>query len=133
MIAFDTIKPSGYPAPVNGVVGDWLRAQGRDNMRPAHVHFLIAKDGYKTQFAQVYDSTDEFLETDSQFGVTAPLVGQFVQHLNEPAPNGSQPAQWFSLAHTLVLLPGVSVLPKAPISGKTLDERPVQTVLRRQA
>jgi len=45
-----TVKPAGYPIPVNGPVGDLLRAQGRHNMRPAHIHFLISKPGYKTQF-----------------------------------------------------------------------------------
>ena len=42
------------PVPVNGPVGDLLRLQGRHNLRPAHIHFLIAKAGFKTQFAQVY-------------------------------------------------------------------------------
>jgi hydroxyquinol 1,2-dioxygenase len=133
---FETIKPSGYPVPVNGVVGDWLRAQGRHNLRPAHVHCLIAKTGYKTQFAQVYDSLDPQLETDSQFGVTAPLVGDYVQHIDEPVPFGTAaqqsaaPREWFALQHTLVVLPGVSALPKAPITGKTADAKPVQTVLQ---
>lgn len=33
-IRFQTIKPAGYPIPINGPVGDLLRAQGRHNMRP---------------------------------------------------------------------------------------------------
>jgi hydroxyquinol 1,2-dioxygenase len=131
-IYFDTIKPSGYPVPVDGVVGDWLRAQGRHNLRPAHVHFLIAKDGYKTQFAQVYDAADAHLDTDSQFGVTAPLVADFVKHEGEPAPDGSQPAVWYSLAHTLHILAGTSTLPRAPITGKSVGDRPVQVTLTRQ-
>src|SRR6516165_10936443 len=35
-----SVKPAGYAIPVNGPVGDLLRAQGRLNMRPAHIHFL---------------------------------------------------------------------------------------------
>ncbi len=132
-IWFDTIKPSGYPVPVSGVVGDWLHAQGRHNMRPAHLHFLIAKAGYKTQFAQVYDGADPNLETDSQFGVTAPLVGTFVRHLNSVAPNAQLLAKWYSLSHTLVILPGVSTLPSAPITGKSTTERPEQTILARRS
>ncbi len=130
-IHFDTIKPAGYPVPVNGVVGDWLRAQGRHNMRPAHVHFLIAKEGYKTQFAQVYDSADANLETDSQFGVTAPLVAQFVRHSNELAPNGVSIPEWYSVSHELIILPGLSTLPRAPITGKSDTPRPAQVVLIR--
>lgn len=130
-IGFDTIKPSGYPVPVNGVVGDWLRAQGRHNMRPAHVHFLVAKDGYKTQFAQIYDGADPHLETDSQFGVTASLVAHFIEHKDAVAPNGEKLARWYSVNHDLVLLSGESLLPRAPITGKSLESRPIQTVLQR--
>ena len=38
-IGFRSIKPAGYPIPVDGPVGELLRAQGRANMRPAHLHF----------------------------------------------------------------------------------------------
>jgi catechol 1,2-dioxygenase len=71
---FTTVKPAGYPVPVNGPVGDLLRLQGRHNLRPAHIHFLIAKAGFKTQFAQVYSDDDPNLDTDVQFAVTRPLV-----------------------------------------------------------
>ena len=43
--SFRSIKPAGYPIPINGPVGDLLKAQGRHNMRPAHLHFLIYKHG----------------------------------------------------------------------------------------
>ena len=69
-ISFRSVKPIGYPIPVNGPVGELLRAQGRHNLRPAHIHFLIFKPGFKTQFSQVYSSDDPNLETDVQFGVT---------------------------------------------------------------
>src|ERR1700761_851045 len=77
---FRTIKPAGYPIPVDGPVGEWLRAQHRHNMRPAHVHVLIYKPGYKTHISQVYANDDKNLETDAQFGVTKTLVGNFVRH-----------------------------------------------------
>jgi hydroxyquinol 1,2-dioxygenase len=47
-ISFRSVKPAGYPIPINGPVGELLRAQGRHNMRPAHIHFLIFKPGFKT-------------------------------------------------------------------------------------
>ena len=46
------------------------KAQGRHNMRPAHLHFLIYKPGYKTHISQVYLPDDPNIETDVQFGVT---------------------------------------------------------------
>ena len=57
-IAFRTVKPAGYPVPVDGPVGEMLRSIGRDHMRPAHLHFLIFKPGFKTQFPQVYSADD---------------------------------------------------------------------------
>ena len=76
---FRSIKPAGYPIPVDGPTGDLLRAQGRANMRPAHLHFLIYKPGFKTHISQVYTDDDPHLETDSQFGVTRPLIGHYVR------------------------------------------------------
>jgi hydroxyquinol 1,2-dioxygenase len=131
--SFRTIKPAGYPIPVSGPVGDLLRAQGRHNMRPAHIHFLISKPGYKTQFSQVYDSDDANLETDVQFGVTAALVGRYVKHdtATEPAPDPGVTGTWYSLEHSFVIEPGDSSLPKPPITGKATGGAPVPEILER--
>lgn len=128
-IRFQTIKPVGYPIPVNGPVGDMLRATGRNNVRPAHIHFLVRKDGFKTQFAQVYSADDPHLETDCQFGVTSLLVGRYERH-EEPAPWGQVQGPWWSLRHGFVLDRGASTLPRAPITGKSDGERPALEVLR---
>jgi len=123
-ISFRSIKPAGYPIPIDGPVGDLLRAQGRHNMRPAHLHFLAAKDGFKTLISQIYVNDDKFLDSDVQFGVTRHLVGDYVRHENEAAPAPDVKRPWYSLEHTFVMEPGVSKLPKPPISGKARGERP---------
>jgi hydroxyquinol 1,2-dioxygenase len=122
-IEFRTVKPSGYPIPVNGPVGKLIRAQGRHNLRPAHIHFMFHKDGYKTQFSQLYSADDPNLETDVQFAVTTALVGQYVPHDDA---NG----RWYSLEHTFVVMRGESALPPPPITGKAEGERPPLEVLR---
>jgi hydroxyquinol 1,2-dioxygenase len=132
-IRFRSIKPLGYPIPVNGPVGDLLRAQGRHNLRPAHIHFLIYKPGYKTQFSQVYSSDDPNLETDVQFGVTRALIANYVRHQNEPAPSPDVKGPWYSLEHHFVIESGEAKLPTPPITGKASgDERPVSVVLERK-
>lgn len=132
-IAFRSVKPAGYPIPVNGPVGDLLRAQGRHNMRPAHIHFMINKPGYKTQFSQVYSSDDPFLETDVQFGVTEALVGQYVLHeATEPPPADDVDGPWYTLTHRFTLLHGDNRLPPPPITGKADGDRPVRAVLERR-
>ena len=123
-IAFRSIKPAGYPIPIEGPVGALLRAQGRHNMRPAHLHFLAVKDGFKTLISQVYVNDDRFLETDVQFGVTRHLIGDYVRHENEPAPAADVTGPWYSLDFSFVMEAGTSRLPRPPISGKARGERP---------
>ncbi|NWG24828.1 MAG: catechol 1,2-dioxygenase [Pseudorhodoplanes sp.] len=113
--AFRSVKPAGYPIPVDGPVGELVRAVRRPHhFRPAHLHFLIYKPGYKTLISQVYASDDERLETDVQFGVTRALIGNFVRHDEDgPAPDVQPP--WYSLDYTFVMEPGEAKLPRAPI------------------
>ena len=106
--SFRTVKPAGYPVPIDGPNGLLLGAQKRHNFRPAHLHFLIEKPGYKTIASQVYDPEDPHLETDSQFGVTKALIGDYRKQ-----PDGS-----YSLEFTFVLEPGEARRPKAPITQK---------------
>ena len=131
-INFRTVKPAAYPVPVNGPVGDLLKVQGRANMRPAHMHFLIRKPGYKTHISQVYVNDDPYLETDAQFGVTRALIGDYVHHENEPAPDPEVTGPWYSLDFTFTIESGDDSLPLAPISGRTEgDQRPQQVVWER--
>ena len=111
---FRSVKPAGYPIPVDGPVGDLLRAAKRHNFRPAHLHFLILKEGFKTMISQIYVQDDDKLETDVQFGVTRALIGDFVRH-DGPGLAPGVKGEWFSLDQTFVMEPGVSRLPKPPI------------------
>lgn len=111
-VRFRSVKPIGYPLPTDGVVGDMLRAQGRHAYRPAHVHALAFKPGYKTLITQVYADDDPRIHSDVQFGVTPALLGRFVRH--ETREHGFD-GPWWSLEHTLIMEPGDAVLPRPPI------------------
>ena len=131
-VSFRTVKPAGYPIPVDGPVGDLLRAQGRHNLRPAHIHLLIHKAGFKTQFSQVYSSDDPNLETDVQFGVTRALIGKYVEHeADEAAPAPDVQGRWYSLEHAFTIEAGEAQLPRPPITGKASGEVPLPEVLER--
>jgi len=106
--SFRSVRPAGYPVPVDGPTGALLAAQERHNMRPAHLHFLIFKPGFKTIASQVYDPEDPHLETDSQFGVTRALIGDYARR-----------GDGVFLEFTFVVEPGEARRPKAPISGKS--------------
>jgi len=123
-MAFRSVKPAGYPIPIDGPTGELLRAQGRHNMRPAHLHFLASKDGFKTLISQIYVADDKFIDSDVQFGVTRHLIGDYVLHENETAPEPDVKGAWYSLKHDFVMEPGESRLPRPPISGKARGERP---------
>ena len=100
-------------------------------MRPAHLHFLIYKPGFKTHISQVYTDDDPNLETDSQFGVTKALIGHYVRHetgrrrratsrgrgIRSTTPSASSPASPNGRA--------------PPISGKARGERPAIERLKR--
>src|ERR1700726_4426827 len=123
-ISFRSVKPAGYPIPIDGPTGELLRAQGPPNMRPAHLHFHASKDGFKTLISQLYVPDDKFIETDAQFGVTRHLIGNYLRHDSGKAPAPEVSPPWYSLEHTFVMQAGPNRLPRPPISGKARGERP---------
>ncbi len=71
-----TIRPLGYMIPMDGPVGDMIRAQGRHGFRPAHIHFLIGAPGYREVVTALYIAGDDHIDSDTVFGVTDSLVAE---------------------------------------------------------
>ena len=113
--SFRSILPEGYPIPVDGPVGDMVLFQKREPWRPAHIHFLLHKPGFKTLVTQVFVQGAKYLETDVVFGVTKALVGDYRRHETgaPPAPDVTDP--WYTLEYTFHMEVGESGLPKPPI------------------
>jgi catechol 1,2-dioxygenase len=44
---FRSVKPAGYPVPMGGPVGELLTTLKRHPFRPAHIHAMVYKPGYK--------------------------------------------------------------------------------------
>ncbi|WP_316177658.1 MULTISPECIES: dioxygenase [unclassified Bradyrhizobium] len=112
---FRSVMMVGYPIPTDGVVGRLLKAQGRHPYRPAHLHALIVKPGFKVLISQVYDPNDPHIDSDVQFGVTNALLGNFIRH---DTPHPTEPdvtTPWYSLDHVYRMEIGDTVLPRAPI------------------
>lgn len=118
IFSYRSIKPSGYPVPTDGPVGDFLRVQNRSPYRPAHLHALIHKPGFKTIASELYTDDDPAIDTDTQFGVTRALTVTYQEHRAEPAPDVDVTGPWYSLEHRFVLEAGEAFLPVPPISGK---------------
>ena len=106
---FRSVKPSGYPIPIDGPVGELVRATARHNFRPAHLHFMVHKPGFKTLVTQVYVADDRYIASDVQFGVTRALLGDYVRH-DEPSAELGFAAPWYSLEHNFVMEAGTAKL-----------------------
>src|SRR5437588_3539841 len=113
--AFRSVMMVGYPIPTEVVVGRLLKAQSVHPYRPAHLHVLIFRPGFKMLISQVYDPADPHIDSDVQFGVTKALIGDFVRH-DEAHPTAADVvARWFSLDYVYWMEPGDAVLPRPPI------------------
>jgi protocatechuate 3,4-dioxygenase beta subunit len=112
---FRSVKPAGYPVPTDGPVGDMLRVQRRHPYRPAHMHFLGFKQGFKTLITQVFVDDDPYLGTDAVFGVTRHLVGDYRRHDSGTPPAPGAVAPWYTLDYTFVMEAGDAKLPVPPI------------------
>lgn len=128
VFAFRSVKPAGYPVPSGGPVEELLKIAKRHAFRPAHLHALIHAPGFKTIASQIYSSDDPYIEDDAQFGVTRHLIGEYVEHRGEPAPDPDITGVWYSLEHRFVLEPGESWLPRPPVSAKA-SHAPLRAVV----
>ena len=75
---FHTRKPVSYTIPGDGPVGAMLKAAGRHNWRPAHIHFKLSAAGYETLVTQLFTDDDPYLGSDAVFGVKDSLVVHYV-------------------------------------------------------
>jgi protocatechuate 3,4-dioxygenase beta subunit len=78
-----SVRPRGYSIPMDGPVGEMIRAQRRHGMRPAHIHFLISAPGYRELVTALYMEGDEHLGDDVVFGASADLIA----HVKESDPD----------------------------------------------
>jgi hydroxyquinol 1,2-dioxygenase len=74
---FRTVRPVSYPIPVDGPVGDLLRAAGRHHWRAAHIHAIVSAPGHRGVTTHVFDADNPYLASDAVFGVKDSLVKPF--------------------------------------------------------
>lgn len=77
----------------------------RDIMRPAHLHFIVLADGYKTLATQIFDADDPNAYRDVVFGAVGSLLQRF-----EARSDGS-----YTLDLELRLEPGTMRVPLCPL------------------
>lgn len=87
---FWSIKPTCYPVPTDGPVGEMLHAQGRHPMRPAHLHFIFTAGGHRRLVTHIFDPTDKYIDSDAVFGVKDSLIREYREHPPGEAPDGTK-------------------------------------------
>jgi hydroxyquinol 1,2-dioxygenase len=104
---FKTILPVAYPIPSDGPVGRMLKALGRHPWRPAHIHFMIEAPGYEKLVTHVFRDADQYLRSDTVFGVRSSLIAHYQRHsAGEAAPAGKRSdVPFYTLDFDFVLNP----------------------------
>ena len=78
------VRPTDYPIPADGPVGQLLGRTGRHEWRAAHVHLKVSADGFEPLTTHVFDRTSKYFDSDTVFGVKGSLVRPF-----SPDPDGT--------------------------------------------
>ena len=84
-VSLKTTNPKEYPIPTNGPTGQLLTAMDRSVWRPAHIHFMCKKSGYRTHITQAYFEGHVFLDDDVTDGVRPEVVYPIKQEGNYQA------------------------------------------------
>jgi protocatechuate 3,4-dioxygenase beta subunit len=71
---FKAVVPVEYPIPHDGPVGKLLKMLGRHPYRPAHMHFMFAREGFDNLITALYVKGDRYESSDAVFGVKQSLV-----------------------------------------------------------
>lgn len=87
---FWTVKPTEYPIPTDGPVGQMLLSLGRHPYRPAHIHTIVSAPGFEPVTTHVFVKGDRYLDSDAVFGVKDSLVVDFVRHEPGITPDGTK-------------------------------------------
>jgi hydroxyquinol 1,2-dioxygenase len=85
---FRSIRPTFYPVPTDGPVGQMLRKMGRHPYRPGHVHMIVSAPGHLPVTTHLFVAGSEYLDSDAVFGMKESLVADFRRHPAGPAPDG---------------------------------------------
>jgi catechol 1,2-dioxygenase len=104
--AFVAVRPTPYPIPFDGPVGEMLEATGRHPWRPAHIHIAVRADGYEPLVTHIFDSDSDYLDSDAVFAVKQSLISVFTPRAaNDPARPDGVYGRWYSVENDIVLAP----------------------------
>jgi hydroxyquinol 1,2-dioxygenase len=86
---FWSIRPTFYPIPSDGPVGDLMRATHRSINRPGHIHMMVSAEGHVPVTTHLFVADSPYLDQDAVFGKRDSLVVAFAPHAPGTAPDGT--------------------------------------------
>jgi hydroxyquinol 1,2-dioxygenase len=109
---FRSIRPTFYPVPTDGPVGQMLRRMGRHPYRPGHVHMIVSAPGHLPATTHLFVAGSEYLDSDAVFGTKESLVVQFERHPAGPGPDGERvETPFYTVSYDFRLRPAVAAAP----------------------
>ena len=104
--SFWSIKPTDYPVPDDGPVGQMLRGMGRHPNRPGHMHTMLHAPGYQPLTTHLFVAGSPYIGSDAVFGVRDSLIVYFAGHPPGTAPDCRVLAEtWYDCAFDFHLVP----------------------------
>jgi hydroxyquinol 1,2-dioxygenase len=104
---FVAVRPTAYPIPHDGPVGEMLAATGRRPWRPAHIHLILRAPGHRSLTTHLFDAASDHLESDAVFAVKPSLLRTFTpRRADDPERPDGITGSWLSLESDFVLAPG---------------------------
>ena len=87
---FWSIRPTFYPVPDDGTVGEMLRATARSINRPGHIHLMVSADGHVPLTTHLFVRGSPYIDEDVVFGKRDSLVVDFEAHAPGKAVDGRE-------------------------------------------
>jgi len=87
---FWSIRPSYYPIPVDGPVGEMMRATERSIYRPGHIHMQVSAPGHVMLTTHIFVAGSPYIDNDAVFGKRDSLVVDFEKHPPGKAVDGRE-------------------------------------------
>jgi hydroxyquinol 1,2-dioxygenase len=87
---FWSIRPTYYPIPDDGPVGEMMRATARSINRPGHIHMQVSAPGHVMLTTHVFVGGSPYIDQDAVFGKRDSLVVDFDTHAAGRAVDGRE-------------------------------------------
>src|ERR1700737_186669 len=94
-----TIAPPGYSIPMDGTVGDLMRARDFSPFRPPHFLFYFPAPGFQPLITHLFKKGTRYIDSDVVFGVKEKLVAEFKQQPAGKTPTGEMSPKPFCIVN----------------------------------